>query len=114
MISAKDVKKLRDMTGAGMMDCKKALTETEGDIEKAIDLLRAKGAAKAAKRADRDAGEGLVFARGSDGVVTSHPAAEPGRCGNLDVGDGVSEVQKRDRVRRLTDACTGLQGFLVF
>ena len=50
-ISAKDVKALRDRTGAGMMDCKKALTETDGDIEGAIDLLRAKGVAKAAKRA---------------------------------------------------------------
>ncbi|MEX0836924.1 MAG: translation elongation factor Ts [Gemmatimonadota bacterium] len=60
MINAKDVKKLRDMTGAGMMDCKKALTETGGDIEKAVDLLRAKGAAKAAKRADKSANEGTI------------------------------------------------------
>ncbi len=60
MISAKDVKTLRDMTGAGMMDCKRALTETEGDIEKAVDLLRAKGAAKAAKRAEKSANEGVI------------------------------------------------------
>jgi elongation factor Ts len=60
MINAKDVKKLRDMTGAGMMDCKKALVETDGDIEKAIDLLRAKGASKAAKRADKSANEGTI------------------------------------------------------
>ena len=60
MISAKDVKALRDMTGAGMMDCKKALTETGGDMEKAIDLLRAKGAAKAAKRAEKSANEGTI------------------------------------------------------
>ena len=60
MISAADVKKLRDMTGAGMMDCKKALTETGGDLEKAIDLLRAKGAAKAAKRAEKSANEGVI------------------------------------------------------
>ena len=60
MISAKDVKQLRDVTGAGMMDCKKALQETDGDVEKAIDLLRAKGAAKAAKRADRSADEGVI------------------------------------------------------
>jgi elongation factor Ts len=60
MISAKDVKKLRDMTGAGMMDCKKALTETDGDLEKAVDLLRAKGAAKAAKRAEKSANEGAI------------------------------------------------------
>jgi elongation factor Ts len=60
MISAKDVKQLRDMTGAGMMDCKRALTETEGDLEKAVDLLRAKGAAKAAKRAEKSANEGVI------------------------------------------------------
>jgi len=60
MISAKDVKKLRDMTGAGMMDCKKALVETDGDLEKAIDLMRAKGGAKAAKRADKAANEGTI------------------------------------------------------
>lgn len=60
MISAKDVKKLRDMTGVGMMDCKKALTETDGDLEKAVDLLRAKGAAKAAKRAEKSANEGVI------------------------------------------------------
>jgi elongation factor Ts len=60
MISAADVKKLRDMTGAGMMDCKKALTETGGDLEKAVDLLRAKGAAKAAKRAEKSANEGVI------------------------------------------------------
>jgi len=59
-ISAQDVKKLRDMTGAGMMDCKKALGETDGDLEKAIDLLRAKGAAKAAKRAEKAANEGTI------------------------------------------------------
>ena len=59
-ISAKLVKELRERTGAGMMDCKKALTETDGDIDKAIDYLREKGIAKAAKKADRIAAEGLV------------------------------------------------------
>ena len=59
-ISAQDVKVLRDRTGAGMMDCKAALTETGGDMEKAIDLLRTKGAAKAAKRAERKASEGAI------------------------------------------------------
>jgi elongation factor Ts len=59
-ISAQDVKKLRDMTGAGMMDCKRALTETDGDLEKAVDLLRAKGAAKAAKRAERSTDQGFI------------------------------------------------------
>ena len=65
-ISAKDVKKLRDLTGAGMMDCKKALTEAEGDTEKAIEILRKKGQKMAGKRADRDAKEGVVIA------LTSH------------------------------------------
>ena len=61
-ITAGLVKELRERTGAGMMDCKKALTETSGDIEKAIDELRTKGLAKAAKKAGRVASEGLVIA----------------------------------------------------
>ena len=60
MISASMVKELRERTGAGMMDCKRALTETEGDIDKAIELLREKGLAAAAKKAGRIAAEGLV------------------------------------------------------
>ena len=59
-ISAIHVKELRERTGAGMMDCKKALQETGGDIESAIDLLRSKGEARAAKRAGRAANEGTV------------------------------------------------------
>ncbi|MBV9108771.1 MAG: translation elongation factor Ts [Gemmatimonadetes bacterium] len=59
-ISAKDVKELRDRTGAGMMECKGALNEAGGDMERAIDILRAKGAAKAAKRAERETREGSV------------------------------------------------------
>jgi elongation factor Ts len=59
-ISASQVKQLRDMTGAGMMECKKALQETGGDVDKAVDLLRVKGAAKVAKRAAREAREGAV------------------------------------------------------
>ncbi len=59
-ISAKLVKELRERTGAGMMDCKKALTETNGDVEKAIDLLREKGLSAAAKKSGRVAAEGLV------------------------------------------------------
>ncbi|MBI5189739.1 MAG: translation elongation factor Ts [Nitrospirae bacterium] len=59
-ISATDVKELREKTGAGMMDCKKALTECDGDMEKAIDHLRKKGLAAAAKKADRIASEGMV------------------------------------------------------
>lgn len=59
-ITADDVKKLREMTGAGMLDCKKALTETNGDLDKAIDYLREKGISKAAKKAERIAAEGLT------------------------------------------------------
>jgi elongation factor Ts len=63
--SAADVKKLREMTGAGMMDCKKALEEADGDIDAAVDVLRTKGAAKAAKRgAEREATAGLVATSG--------------------------------------------------
>ena len=62
-ISASDVNKLRQSTGAGMMDCKKALTEAEGDFEKAIDLLRKKGQKVAASRSDRDANEGVIIAK---------------------------------------------------
>ncbi len=62
-ISAADVKKLRDMTGAGMMDCKKALSEANGDIDGAIDYLRKKGAKVAELRAGRDANEGVVIAK---------------------------------------------------
>lgn len=61
-ISAQDVKKLRDLTGAGMMDCKKALAEADGDFDKAIEELRKKGQKLSAKRADREANEGVVMA----------------------------------------------------
>lgn len=61
-ISATDVKELRELTGAGMLDCKKALEETAGDLEKATELLRKKGFAQAAKRAERATAEGLVHA----------------------------------------------------
>ena len=60
--SAADVKKLRDATGAGMMECKKALEEADGDYDKALEVLRVKGEAKAAKRAERSASNGLVAA----------------------------------------------------
>lgn len=63
-ITAADVKKLRDATGAGMMDAKKALTEAEGDFEKAVEVLRVAGQAKTAKRAEREASNGLVANKG--------------------------------------------------
>lgn len=65
-ISAQDVNKLRQMTGAGMMDCKKALAEAEGDFDKAIEILRKKGQKVSASRSDRDAKEGSVFIKVSD------------------------------------------------
>jgi len=65
-ITAQQVNELRKITGAGMMDCKKALVETDGDQEKAIDYLRKKGQKVAAKRADREAAEGVVLAKVSD------------------------------------------------
>ena len=66
--TAQDVKKLREMTNVGMMDCKKALQATDGDMDKAVDWLREKGLAKAAKKADRIAAEGVAFATVVDGV----------------------------------------------
>ncbi|MDN3507905.1 MAG: translation elongation factor Ts [Simkaniaceae bacterium] len=72
-ITAQDVNKLRKATGAGMMDCKKALTEAEGDFEKAVEILRKKGQKVSAKRADREASEGAIFiherADGSEAVL---------------------------------------------
>ena len=66
--TAQDVKKLREMTNVGMMDCKAALAATDGDMEKAVDWLREKGLAKAAKKADRIAAEGVAYATVVDGV----------------------------------------------
>jgi elongation factor Ts len=72
-ISAKDVKELRDRTGAGMMDCKSALVESDGDVDKAIEILRVKGQAQAAKRGARAASEGVIqsyiHATGKIGVL---------------------------------------------
>ena len=67
-ITAKDVQNLREMTGVGMMDCKKALTEAEGNIDKAIEILREKGLAASAKKAGRIAAEGMAYAATIDGV----------------------------------------------
>ena len=67
-ITANDVKKLREMTGVGMMDCKKALAEAEGDMDKAVELLREKGLAASQKKAGRIAAEGMAYAAVIDGV----------------------------------------------
>jgi len=71
MITAKQVSELRNLTGAGMMDCKKALSETDGNIEAAVDWLREKGIAKSAKKASRIAAEGLanIYAEGNKAVI---------------------------------------------
>lgn len=72
MISAQTVKELRDQTGAGMADCKKALEESQGDMQEAIEWLRKRGAASAAKRSDREANEGIVVAKTSaDGKIAA-------------------------------------------
>ncbi|TXL67709.1 elongation factor Ts [Cerasibacillus terrae] len=89
-ISAKMVKELREKTGAGMMDCKKALVETDGDIEKAIDFLREKGIAKAAKKADRIAAEGATHV-----VVDNNTAAL------LEVNCETDFVTKNDQFKQL-------------
>ena len=74
-ITAAEVNKLRQQTGAGMMDCKKALTESEGDFDKAIEIIREKGMAIAKKRSDREATEGIVFSKttedGKKGFIIS-------------------------------------------
>ena len=64
-ITAKQVNELRKLTGAGMMDCKKALVEADGDTQKAVEILRKKGQKVTAKRSDREANEGSVFASGN-------------------------------------------------
>ena len=68
-VSIEDIKKLRNMTGAGMMDCKNALAETDGNIEAAIEIIRKKGQAVAAKREDREASEGCVLSGVKEGFA---------------------------------------------
>lgn len=95
-ISAKDVKRLRDMTGAGMMDCKRALTEADGDFEKAVDILRKKGQKVAAKRADREANQGLVVAKiaedGKTGVIVEVNSETDFVARNDEFGQFANEV----------------------
>lgn len=68
-VTMADISKLRTMTGAGMMDCKNALTEAEGDFDKAVEIIRKKGQAIAAKRSDREASEGCVLAKSENGFA---------------------------------------------
>ena len=91
--TAKDVMKLREQTGAGMMDCKRALVDAEGDMEKAAELLRERGIAKAAKRASKIAAEGIVYAlvEGKTGVL-------------VEVNCESDFVAKGDKFKELVDA----------
>jgi elongation factor Ts len=102
-ISASTVKELRDKTGAGMMDCKAALAETKGDMEAAVDWLRAKGLAKAAKKAGRVAAEGLI------GL-----AAEPKQAALVEVNSETDFVARnqtfQDLVREIASAAVKVKG----
>ena len=94
--TAKDVKELREMTGCGMMDCKKALTETDGDKEKAVEVLREKGLAKVAKKAGRIAAEGMVksYMNGNVGVVVEVNSETDFVAKNQEFQDFVGEIAK--------------------
>jgi elongation factor Ts len=109
-ISAGAVKELRDRTGAGMMECKKALEETGGDMEAAIDLLRTRGAAKAAKRAGREAAEGVVATHATGagtGSLVEHASGVDGEAdgdslqgqgflgGSRTIGEIITEVSAK-------------------
>ncbi|MFD1067546.1 translation elongation factor Ts [Oceanobacillus locisalsi] len=89
-VTAQMVKELREKTGAGMMDCKKALTETNGDMEQAVDFLREKGMAKAAKKADRVAAEGLT-----------HIEIDGNRAAIIEVNCETDFVTKNDQFKQL-------------
>jgi len=96
-ITAADVKKLREMSGAGMMDCKKALAETDGDIDAAVDFLRKKGLAAASKKAGRVAAEGVVLVKteGNNAVV-------------VEVNSETDFVSKNDKFTAFVDALAAL------
>ncbi|TCT15069.1 translation elongation factor Ts (EF-Ts) [Natranaerovirga pectinivora] len=111
-ITASMVKELRETTGAGMMDCKKALTETNGDMEKAIEFLREKGLAAAAKKAGRIAAEGLVAAHISDdfkvGAIVEVNSETDFVSKNEDFQKFTADVAAQASVTTATD----LEGFL--
>ena len=99
-ISAKDVNKLRQMTGAGMMDCKKALVEADGDFDKAIEFLRKKGQKVTNARADRETTEGVVFSKvsadGNKGILVSF---------SCETDFVAKNEQFKKLVSRLTSSC---------
>ena len=96
-ITAQQVKELRETTGAGMMDAKKALTETDGDMQAAIDWLRTKGLAKAAKKSDRTAAEGLVAVRveGGTGVAVEVNSETDFVAKNAEFQEFVTQVAEK-------------------
>ena len=100
-ITASLVKELRDTTGAGMMDAKKALTETDGNIEAAVDWLRTKGLAKAAKKAGRTAAEGLVGVAVSGGSAVAKSANIEGKSVSDVVTDKIATIGENMSVRRM-------------
>lgn len=106
--TAKDVKELREKTGAGMMDCKKALTENNGNIESAIDFLRSKGLAAAAKKATRVAAEGLVGAivEGNSGIVVEINCETDFVAKNEDFKKFVATVSNHLVSSKATDVAT--------
>ena len=108
--TASDVKELREMTGCGMMDCKKALTETDGDKDKAVELLREKGLATAAKKSGRIASEGIVksYINGGVGVVVEVNSETDFVAKNEQFQNYVTSVAKQ----ALTTNATDIDGFL--
>lgn len=109
-ISASDVNKLRQQTGAGMMDCRKALMESDGDFEKAIDFLRKQGQKVAAKREDRDAKEGVVIAKTTDdnktGVIVNLSAETDFVAKNqdfIDFAQQVADVALANKIATIED-----------
>ena len=84
-ITAAEINKLRQTTGAGMMDCRKALIESDGDFEKAIDYLRKKGQKVAALRSDREAKEGVIIAKTTEDQKTGHKAPLPLRVAQFSI-----------------------------
>lgn len=95
-ITASEVNKLRQMTGSGMMDCKNALVEAEGDFDKAIEILRKKGQKVAAKRGDREANEGLIISladgNGKKGVITALTCETDFVAKNADFNDVATKI----------------------
>ena len=109
MISASLVKELREKTGAGMLDCKKALEATNGSIDEAVDWLREKGISKAAKKADRIAAEGVaaILTEGNDAVILEMNSETDFVAKNAEFGELVSETLKtiiKSNVETLEDA----------